>query len=62
MSTQLVEQIRSFAAERQNGGDRSYYDVVSKNVIPPRDTVTRRMLFTDDRTISIPRRSRPPRR
>jgi hypothetical protein len=62
MSTQLVEQIQSFAAERQNGGYRSYYDVVSTNVIPPRDTVTRRMLFPDDRTISIPRRSRAPRR
>jgi hypothetical protein len=58
MSTQLVEPIEMFAAERRNGGYRSYYDVVSKNIIPPRDTVTRRMLFPDDRTINIPRRSR----
>jgi hypothetical protein len=62
MSTQLVEPIELFAAERRNGGYRNYYDVVSKNVLPPRDTVARRMMFPGERTLNVPRRSRTPTR
>ncbi|MGH7503518.1 MAG: hypothetical protein ACREL7_17465 [Longimicrobiales bacterium] len=62
MSTQLVEPIELFAAERRNGGYHSYFEVVSKNIIPPRDTVARRMRFPGDRAIRLPRRSRTPAR
>jgi hypothetical protein len=59
MSTQLLEPIDAFAGEQRNGGYRNYYEVVSKNVLAPRDTVARRILFPDaDRMMWMPRRSR----
>jgi hypothetical protein len=37
MSTQLLERFEDFVAETKAGGYRSYTDLVTKNVLPPRD-------------------------